>query len=220
MTSSDDPSDLDPLDVVVLAGGRARRLGRDKSTVVVGGVRQVDRVVRLLAPLGGVVVLAAGPAAADREPSRTDGVVVVADSPGSSGPLGGIVAGLDVATTPLVAIVAVDLVHPSVTLLRALAREVRRTGGVGVVPVVDGRWQHLHAVVRRDLGPVLARAGTGAVGAALADAGVVGVEEDRWRAWAPDARPEVDIDTPDDLGRARRSVRGTAGTERGDDGAT
>lgn len=197
------PTDPDPLDAVVLVGGTSERLGRDKAVVDVGGHRQVDRVVAALRPLGGRIVLAGGTRLRD-----VDATLVVADDPDLAGPLAGIVAGLRVARTPLVAIVAVDVVDPSATLLRALAIEAEQLGATGAVPVVDDRWQHLHAVVRRDLGPRLAGGGQRSTRAALAAQGVVGVPEATWRRWTPQARPDRDIDTAADLAAARRDHAG------------
>lgn len=191
------------MDAVVLAGGGSRRLGQDKATVDVGGSRQVDRVVAALRALGGQVVLAGG-----ADPPEVDDTITVDDEPGLAGPLAGIVAGLRTADTPLVAVVAVDVVDPSVRLLRALALEAERTGAAGLVPIVGGRWQHLHSVLRRVVGPGLADADQQSARVALEELGVVGVAEDTWRAWAPEAHPEHDIDTPADLASARRGVAG------------
>lgn len=194
------------MDVVVLAGGGSRRFGRDKLVVSRDGRRQVDVVVARLADLGGEVVVAVG--------SRSLGVpgtLEVGDEPGMVGPLAGLVAGLVALAAAghhepdeMVAVVAGDLVAPSVELLRACAEHARADGVPGAIPVVAGRVQPQHGVVAVGLAPALrASAATwdDRLGATLAANGVVAVAESTWRGWAPTARPELDIDTPEDLER-------------------
>lgn len=186
------------VDVVVLAGGRGRRLGRDKATLEVAGQRQVERVVARVRPLGGTVVVARG----DR-PLAVTSTVEVADEPGVAGPLAGVLAGLAAVRSEHVAIVAVDLVAPNATLLAALAAHVRARELTGAMPLV-GEWpQPLHAVVARSCREALLAASTASASlvAAFDAAGVTRVPESRWRPWAPSAHPADDLDTPADLHR-------------------
>lgn len=189
----------DVLDVVVLAGGSGRRLGQDKALLSRGPRTQVDHVIAALRPLGGAIVVAHG-----RRVLDLAGTTGVSDPPGLVGPVAGVVAGLEAATTDLVAIVAVDLVAPDVDLLQALAAHVRaEPARGGAMPVQDDRVQPLHAVVRRQVGHVLATAGDERLVTAYGLAGVEPVPEDVWRSWAPTADPARDIDTPADLGNLR-----------------
>jgi len=205
------------MDVVVLAGGRSRRFGRDKLVISRDGRRQIDVVVASLADLGGEVVVAVG----DRS-LGVPGTLEVGDEPGLVGPLAGLVAGLVALGAhghdepgEMVAVVAGDLVAPSAELLRACAEHACADGVSGAVPVVAGRAQPLHAVVAVGLAPALrSSAATWGhrLGATLAANGVVTVAESTWRGWAPAARPELDIDAPKDLDRLvdRRGPAGTA----------
>lgn len=182
---------------VVLAGGRGRRLGRDKALLPRSGGRQVDHVVTCLGPLGGRIVIAHG-----ARPLAVVGTVGVPDDPDRVGPLAGVVAGLralEVSDDAPVALVAVDLVAPHAGLLRALAEHVRHDGLAGAMPVVGGRAQPLHGVVTAGLWRSLAADPGDRLVPALSTAGVVSVHEATWRAWTPDARPADDLDTPDDL---------------------
>lgn len=181
------------MDVVVVAGGRGRRLGRDKALVPRGDDRQVDVVVAAVRPLGGVVVVAHGARVLD-----LPATVGVADEPDLVGPLAGLVAGLRVATSDVVAVVAVDLVRPDADLLLALATHARDHDLPGAMPVVDDRPQPLHAVVRRNLADSLATAGPRLV-TALDAVGVHRVPESTWLPWTPTAQPAHDLDTPADL---------------------
>ena len=79
---------------VVLAGGRARRMGGgDKARIPIGGTSILERVLaRLHAQCSGIIL------SANADPARFAdlGVPIVADSvPDQAGPLAGILAGLD-----------------------------------------------------------------------------------------------------------------------------
>ena len=187
------------MDVIVLAGGGSRRFGGDKVVHPRDGRRQVDVVVDMLRPLGGDVVIAAG----DRALHVPD-TIEVADAPGVPGPLAGVLAGLEVAETPFVALVAADLVHPSVCLLQALRTHAVTVGARGAMPLVNGRPQPLHSVVA----PVVlddlrttARSGEHGLIVALHRAGAVPVAHPVWRRLVPGALPDRDIDTRADLAR-------------------
>ncbi len=194
MTAPDETGSA-PFDVVVVAGGASRRLGRDKALVSRGARTQVAHVVAVLRPLGGTIVVAHG-----RRVLDLVGTIGVPDTTGLVGPVAGIVAGLDAAATDVVAIVAVDLVAPDVDLLRALAVHVRADPTrAGAMPVQDDRVQPLHAVVRRAVGRTLATDGEVRLVAAFAAAGIEAVPEAVWRPWAAAADPARDIDTPADL---------------------
>jgi molybdopterin-guanine dinucleotide biosynthesis protein A len=78
---------------VVLAGGRARRLGgSDKTRIHVGGLSILERTLERLRPQCAAVIINAN----DAERFAASGLPVVADSvPDFAGPLAGILAGLD-----------------------------------------------------------------------------------------------------------------------------
>jgi len=79
------------LAAVVLAGGRAVRLGgRNKALLKVGGLPLVERVVTALAPVVSRVIIVAN----DPAPFRYLGVKTISDPPGASGAMAGLWAGL------------------------------------------------------------------------------------------------------------------------------
>lgn len=200
MTAGRPPTPDEPIDVVVVAGGRGRRLGTDKAALRIGGRRQVDVVVDAIGGLGGRIVIAHGPRVLD-----VVGTVPVPDVADLRGPLAGVVAGLRATTTPLVAVVAVDLVQPDADLLAGLAAHVRPEPTLaGAMPIEDGRVQPLHAVVRRGLATPLLVGGSDRVVSAFTAAGVAAIPEATWRTWSPHAHPSHDVDTPRDLAAARR----------------
>jgi molybdopterin-guanine dinucleotide biosynthesis protein A len=157
---------------LVLAGGASTRMGRDKATLEVDGVRLVDAAVSVLATVCERVLVAGG----DRV---IDGLAVeqIPDAPGE-GPLAGIVAGLREARTPLLAVLGVDMPRASGEVLRDLAS--RWTSQAGVAPVVDRVLQPLHAVYATDFAEnfaVLLAQGERSPRRALTRLGVLAVED-------------------------------------------
>jgi molybdopterin-guanine dinucleotide biosynthesis protein A len=138
---------------IVLAGGRSRRMGRDKANLPWHGSTLARRAVGLLARCADAPVIAV--CAADQELSHLpDWVDVVRDAEPGLGPLAGLAAGLAAAgaRAPVAAVCAVDapLAHPAVleALLAALGE------APAVVPRSGGRLQPLFAVYRTDLAPL------------------------------------------------------------------
>lgn len=73
-----------PFGVLILTGGRSRRMGRDKAALDWGGVRAVDRLAALAQALGATSLLTVG----------TDlGLPWIADPQPGAGPVGGVLAG-------------------------------------------------------------------------------------------------------------------------------
>ena len=129
-------------DAIVLAGGRATRLGGvDKAALVVDGRSLLDRTLDAVSGASTVVVVG------DVE---APGAIVVQESPRFGGPAAAIGAGLAEVTAPWVLIAACD--HPFVAeavdpLLDGCTGDGTADGAV----VVDagGRRQHLLCVVSR-----------------------------------------------------------------------
>lgn len=122
---------------LVLAGGRSSRMGTDKAVLKVGGRRLVDSTVQALRTMCAEVLVASG-----QRVIRGLDVQQIHDA--GDGPLGGIVAGLAVARTDLVAVVAVDMPSVDPRLLADLA--ARWEGEVAVAPRAGDVLQPLHAV--------------------------------------------------------------------------
>lgn len=106
---------------VILAGGRSSRMGRDKATLPVDGVRMFDRTRSLLRTFFPRVLIAG-----DR-PDLSDGSTPHYPDifPGSA--LGGLYTGLRHADTPFVFAASCDLPFPDEHLLRPLLDPCRRT---------------------------------------------------------------------------------------------
>lgn len=184
-----------PMTGIVLAGGRSRRMGRDKALLEWDGEPLVERVARLLAECCVEVLVASGDGDRLGRPDE------IGDALPDSGPLGGVVAGLERAAHSLVAVVAVDMPHASPEVLRVLARALR--DAPAVVPVVDGRTQPLHAIYRKEAAPRLRKlleSGERSVVRAVELLGGREAGPEVWGATDPEGRFARNVNRPEDLG--------------------
>jgi molybdenum cofactor guanylyltransferase len=183
---------------LLLTGGASRRLGRDKATLMVGGVPLARRTAALLIEVADPVI--------EVGPGYT-GLAHVGEEPSGAGPLAALAAGwtalgLSSGSSQAVLVVATDLPHLTGGLLALLAGHP----DLGCVIPVDrsGRPQTLCA---RYPAATLARAvplvaaGQRAVRALLEGEPVTWLAPSQWEPAA--GRPDglADIDTPDDLAR-------------------
>ena len=131
---------------VVLAGGASTRMGADKASLVVDGEPLGARAARCLGAVCRRVVIASG----DGRRLGSLRWPQVADAVGDVGPLGGVLAALELADSgdDVVAVVAVDLPHADASLLVALEVQLRRRGASVVAPRHAGTLQPLHSVWR------------------------------------------------------------------------
>jgi molybdenum cofactor guanylyltransferase len=184
---------------VVLAGGQSRRMGSDKALLRVDGARLVDRAVAVLQECCDQVVVASG----DGRRLNGLGVDQIADASPGAGPLAGILAGLERARHPLVAVVAVDMPGADAGVLRLLARSW--DGEAVVLPRAEGRLQPLHAVwsraCARDLRRLLEQ-GERSVNAVAQRLGIRVVEPGEWSPVAASSGFAHNLNTPRDLGSA------------------
>lgn len=195
-------------DAIVLAGGRATRLGGvDKPALDVGAVTLLDRAVAAVAGAGRVVVV--GP----RRPVAGE-VVWCREEPAGGGPAAAIAAGLEHTGAEVVVVLAADLpwVAPAVPrLLAAVGTEPAGDLGVDVAVLVDaeGRRSYLAAAWRRSAltRAVTAMGDTSGAAARRLFEGADIIEVRDPAGWGEDC------DTWDDVDRARRRS-GREGTPR------
>ena len=132
------------MDALILAGGRARRLGgADKPALQVGGRTLLDRVVEACAACSRTIVV--GPA---RRTERD--VITLREDPPGGGPVAALAAGLPEVLDDVVALLAADLPFLTSAVLAELAS--RLVAGVDGALLVDpdGRDQLLSGVWRTD----------------------------------------------------------------------
>lgn len=190
---------LPPFAAVVLAGGRAARLGgQAKPQLEVGGRTMLATVLTAVAAADPRVVV--GPA----QPVP-DGVVLVREQPPGGGPVPALRAGLAAVGTDVVAVLAGDLPFLTAEVVTGLRERMGEDGVLLVDPggrdqVLLGVWRT--AALRAALAGVTAPTSMRAVLAPLAVR--------RWRPAAPPEAPApwTDCDTPADLARARAASPG------------
>ena len=110
------PIDKRVIDGVVLAGGRSRRMGRDKALLLLDGVPLYVRSARLLLEAGcsGVAVIGR-----DELPAQPEVDEQWSDLHGGEGPVDGLITALTSSRGEIVTVLAVDLPDvPSESLIR------------------------------------------------------------------------------------------------------
>ena len=142
---------------VILAGGVARRFGRDKVFARVGGRRLIDMAYASLAAADGVSVLLGTPERALAvAPLLPAGVAAFADDHPGHGPMGGLASALGRRPDRWAAALAADLPLVPAGWWPWLADQ-HRDGAVAVVPRDDrGRWEPLAALYHGSLAAELA----------------------------------------------------------------
>lgn len=144
-------NDLKTLSCGILAGGRSRRMGRDKAFLPFRGCPLIEHQIRKFSPRFFETIVAVRKTA----PFRGLDVRIVRDRLRPCCPLSGIHAVLSASRTPWCFIVAVDHPYISLRLVHRLLRETRRPGMRIVVPRVKGApkgkaLQPLYALYHRD----------------------------------------------------------------------
>lgn len=120
-------------------------MGRTKSLIEIGGVAMVTRAVEALVEAGAAPVVVVG---GDRRDLESLGHQLVVDQWPGEGPLGGIITALDHLDTDLVATMPCDLIEASSLAVTSVVGAIG--SGDVVVPVIDGHYQWLNAVWRRE----------------------------------------------------------------------
>lgn len=212
---------------IIMAGGNSQRMGQDKASLQLGGQTLLQHVTATMRETFSKVIVSV------RQPRPESDLPQVRDDPAHTGPLAGLAAGLERAGTPWIFAVACDMpfVTPAVIELLASYRtklsssptcqvgdgcsspDKGRPGGAGfqaVVPMVGGHPQPLAAFYAVScLGEVhklLSGSGKHSLRALLDQLQVCYVSEQEMLAADPQLRSFFDLDTPQDLERAKSQV--------------
>jgi molybdopterin-guanine dinucleotide biosynthesis protein A len=192
----------EPLDGVILAGGRSRRLEIDKAMLRFGGRPLLEIVVERLAGVCREVVVAYGDVAREERPRLS--VRIVADAFPGQGPLAGLEAGLRAIDGDFALVVACDMPFLNPELLAYMAGLPRHYQAL--VPRVQGRWHPLHAIYARSSLPIIQRLlarGRNSMKGMLAQLDVCPLTEEELARFDPAGLSLFNLNGPRDLARAR-----------------
>ena len=134
---------------MLLAGGRSRRMGRDKATLSIDGEPLWQRQLQALRQLAPTVLWISTRAQPLWCPSEIEAVL---DEPPSRGPLSGLAAGLRRLQTSHLLVLAIDLPRVSVGHLRKLWGLAEP--GKAVIPLNADYFEPLCAVYPAEASPI------------------------------------------------------------------
>ncbi len=192
---------------VILAGGRSRRMGREKATVPLAGRTLLQRTIDAVEQVRGLaeVILVLAPEQAEPQVECRVPLVIARDEIEGEGPLAGLARGLAAAVSPVYLVLGCDTPFVRPALLELLAERAREQ--VVVMPIHRGLAQPLCSAGHREVLPTIEALlveGNRAA-SALADlAGALLLPESEWRDADPEARSFVGVNTPEELAEAER----------------
>lgn len=180
----------------VMAGGKSRRMGRDKAWLDLGDGRPiVRRVIEVLREVADEVFVVA-----NDERYRSLGLRIVPDRFPEGGALGGIATGVGAATYDRVLVAACDMPFLRPGVFRLLVE--RSEGHDAVVPRIGGEFETLHALYTKACLAPMERAlaaGKMRVISFFGDVRVLALDEDELKAVDPDLRSFTNVNTPEEL---------------------
>lgn len=191
---------MEPLTVVIQAGGRSSRMGADKGLIPLNGRPLIEWVIERVAGLGGELLITTN----RPEPYAYLGLPLFGDAEPGRGAAYGLQTALQAAQTPLVAVTACDMPFASGDLFRYQWESIGEHQAI--MPRQEGRFQPFHAVYRRE--PVAAAVeralaeGVESLWRIFGEVDVFFLEEPVWRPLVETANPFFNINTPADLARA------------------
>lgn len=196
----------------VLAGGRSRRMGRDKRWVEVDGIPMLVRAVTAVRAVADHVQIVGGLDLVGDVPDEIADVLAIADLRAGQGPLGGIETALATAEHEVVVVVAVDhpWLNPAVLDLLVAQLGIEPEVDAAVLGSADGP-QPLVAAYRRAALPTVRRLldeGERRTMALLDNLAVAVVEREAWARLDPQGWTARDVDTPEDLAAGEDLARG------------
>ena len=150
---------LKDVTLIVAAGGKSTRMGRDKRFLPLDGESLLARTLRKGRAAGfrSIVFAAEGERSDLTALAKEYGVQLVTDEIPAQGPAAAIAAGLGAAKTEWALVLSADMPFYDFELVRALLPEAEGETQV-VLPTLLGYWQPLAALYRRDAGMTFAAA--------------------------------------------------------------
>ena len=188
---------------VVLAGGQSRRLGVDKTALRLGDKTLLEGIVQKMSALSEEIIVVG-----DSLPYPLSGIRLVADIYPGCGPLGGIHAGLTVASNFHSLVVACDMPFLNLELFQYMV-ELATSHDVVIPHWDDDKLEPLHAIYSKNcLGPIerLIQRRDFRIIHFFPRVRVRYVEQNEIERFDPKHLSFFNINTPEDLERARRGL--------------
>ena len=197
-------NDTDGVTGIVLAGGRSRRLGRDKAVETIAGQALIARVLDSLSHVAQELVVVVNDHERARELPLPGSVVTAVDIYPDTGSLGGIFTGLTASSNRWGIVVACDMPFLNLDLLEHLL--AFREGHDLVVPVIDHRPEPTHAAYSKVCLPAIEtrlRANDLKIAKFFDDVRAKYVSQRRVEEIDPGGLSFFNVNTEEDLTRAR-----------------
>lgn len=188
------------LSAVILAGGESRRMGRDKSRLLIHGQPMLSWVIQALQPLDIPILLVTN----TPDVHAAFALPMVNDVTPNLGAMGGLYTALTHIATESALVVACDMPRLQPALLAHLADLATHITADALVPRLEGRAHPLHAVYRRHILPTLhthINAGRLSLNACLSTLNVHWLDEPDLRPYDPMLVSMTNLNTPDDVTR-------------------
>ena len=188
---------------IVLAGGRSRRLGRDKAVEPFGGKPLIRRVIEGIKPLTDEIVVVVADAARGEALPLGPKHRVAIDTYPDCGSLGGIFTGLSAARNPWGLVVACDM--PFLNRQLFLHLESLREDCDAVVPMPGEYPEPTHALYSKTCLPYIEaklQARDLKISGFFNDVRVQYVSEAEVRHFDPELHSFFNVNSPEDLARA------------------
>jgi molybdopterin-guanine dinucleotide biosynthesis protein A len=198
----------------VLAGGKSRRMGRDKVHLEIRGRTMLGWVLGSLTPLFETVIIIGANAPVPEDPS----IPVCPDLMPGKGSLGGILTALRRSPTEEVFCTACDTPFIRPELVAHLVRLSEGGKWDAVVPAVEEEMEPLCAVYCRRASDVVERdirQGVRKIKTTLSSLRVRTVDGEELRRFDPELLSFFNVNTPEDLERARAIAAAKEGDGRG-----
>src|ERR1051326_1166477 len=189
---------------IILAGGKSLRMGRDKALLLGGDKTLLEHTVGIVGTVASRVIIVAEVA---HKYSVEGAECVVGDQYPGTGPLGGILTGLNQVESGYHVVVACDLPFLKPALLGLLLQ--LSEGHEACVPSIDSRLEPLCGVYHNSCIPtfhrVISQGEDLSIHMALKLLGLREVNEEELRSVDADLKSFTNINTLEDYGRANPS---------------
>lgn len=194
------------LAVVIQAGGRSSRMGRDKGLVDLGNRPMIEWVIDTVSDLADDLVITTN----NKHAYIPFGLRMVSDKTPGAGALHGFQTALSSVMGEYVLIVACDMPFMNKAFLQYEVEQAFTTGADIVVPQWEGRFQPMHAVYRldtcREAVDKAIEAGHSKVISFYEELRCLTILPEKVKEFSPTGRTFRNINTPDELLTAEKMI--------------